>query len=241
MTKKQQPPSITFTNKTIPPREELPQCKAKAKGTGKRCGNPAEPGYEVCRYHGGKTPRGIASANWKHGKRSRYPLLGQLAEMHERAVNDPEILNLTQEIALLDARSGELLGKLGTGEAGSSWRAVVEGFDTLEKAILIEDADGIREGLTTLSDAVHNGSRDFELWHGIISIVKERRELVKAEQGRRSAMQTSLNIEDMVGVIRILNGIIRRNITDKEALGRISAELQEFLYSGVSEGDQADS
>jgi len=53
----------------------LPRCQAKAKSTGKRCGNPAMKGKRVCYLHGGKstgpkTKEGLErsrKANWKHG------------------------------------------------------------------------------------------------------------------------------------------------------------------------------
>ncbi len=53
----------------------LPRCQAKAKSTGKRCGNPAMKGKPVCWIHGGRstgprTPEGLErsrKANWKHG------------------------------------------------------------------------------------------------------------------------------------------------------------------------------
>jgi len=34
----------------------LPRCQAMAKSTGRRCGNPAMKGKQVCYIHGGKSP-----------------------------------------------------------------------------------------------------------------------------------------------------------------------------------------
>ncbi len=53
----------------------MPKCRAKAKSTGKRCGNLAVKGKRVCHLHGGRstgprTPEGLErsrKANWKHG------------------------------------------------------------------------------------------------------------------------------------------------------------------------------
>jgi hypothetical protein len=53
----------------------MPKCHAKAKSSGKRCGNLAVKGKRVCWIHGGKStgPRSSEGlersrkANWKHG------------------------------------------------------------------------------------------------------------------------------------------------------------------------------
>lgn len=39
------------------PKDPSLQCTATAKGTGKRCQQPAIPGGTVCRYHGGSAPQ----------------------------------------------------------------------------------------------------------------------------------------------------------------------------------------
>ena len=43
------------------------RCEATAKSTDERCGQPAEGDHGKCRYHGGKSPRGEESPNFKHG------------------------------------------------------------------------------------------------------------------------------------------------------------------------------
>lgn len=55
--------------------KSLPHCQAKAKSTGKRCGNVAVKGKKVCRLHGGlstgpRTKEGLEKsqkASWKTG------------------------------------------------------------------------------------------------------------------------------------------------------------------------------
>ena len=49
----------------------LPRCQAKAKSSGKRCGNPAMKGKRVCYLHGGKSP-GAPKGNKNALKTGRY-------------------------------------------------------------------------------------------------------------------------------------------------------------------------
>lgn len=84
------------------------QCTARSKRSGERCKKPAMRGRTVCRSHGGATPRGIASTNFRHGRWSK-DLPAQLASRYEEARHDPELLSLRDEIALVDAQISTVL------------------------------------------------------------------------------------------------------------------------------------
>src|SRR5579864_3094582 len=79
------------------------QCAATSKTTGKRCTQPVAPGHRVCRYHGGKTPSGVASPHFKHGERTK--VMGpSLAEAYQAVMNDPELLSSRRNAALAEVR-----------------------------------------------------------------------------------------------------------------------------------------
>ncbi len=53
------------------PTTSIPQqCTATSKRTGQRCCKPAMIDRTVCLLHGGKTPRGVASPHFRHGRYS---------------------------------------------------------------------------------------------------------------------------------------------------------------------------
>ena len=85
------------------------RCKATSKRSGERCKNPAVTGYDVCRIHGGKTPRGIASPNYKTGLYSRYLPSGINDKVQAFIEADP--LELVSEMALLRALLAEYVGR----------------------------------------------------------------------------------------------------------------------------------
>jgi hypothetical protein len=55
----------------------------------------------------------VCSPRFKHGERSRYlkHLTGSLAAGYRAALADPRLLELTEDVALVTARIGELLAK----------------------------------------------------------------------------------------------------------------------------------
>lgn len=82
------------------------QCKAKAKGSGERCKNPAMEGKEVCRIHGG-----LAGRPPIHGRYSvtkRQSLQNKINDFY----NDPSSGDLRSELALLRALLQERLDQI---------------------------------------------------------------------------------------------------------------------------------
>jgi hypothetical protein len=64
-----------------------------------------------CRLHGGATPGGIACANYKHGRYSRFVPRG-LKRGYEAALADTELASLREELALQQAMMCELLKQM---------------------------------------------------------------------------------------------------------------------------------
>src|SRR5262245_14503330 len=106
------------------------QCTAKSKRSQQQCQKAVTPGRQVCHIHGGKTPAGIASASFKHGRYSKYLPTRMLAS-YNQALRD-QSLTLFGEVALLQARIDDLLPRVDTGESGKRWQEL----RTLSKALL---------------------------------------------------------------------------------------------------------
>jgi hypothetical protein len=73
-----------------------------------------------CHKHGGKTPRGVASTQFVNGRRSK-DIPSRLTERYQEALVDDELLALRDDVALIDARLGDVLGRVDSGESGRIW------------------------------------------------------------------------------------------------------------------------
>ncbi len=89
----------------------MSRCTAKAKGSQSQCKNPVAPGRTKCRFHGGATPRGLASPHFKHGRYSKHlpTKLGALLNSKELP---SELLSLQYELVLFDTRLKDLTTRL---------------------------------------------------------------------------------------------------------------------------------
>ena len=114
------------------------QCKARSKRSGQRCLKHASPGREVCHIHGGGSLRGADHPRFKTGRYSKF-LPDRLAERYHRALADPGILRLDDEIALVDAQLQVRLEGLPTAGMSKATAAAVR--DLIEQRRKLVDTE----------------------------------------------------------------------------------------------------
>jgi hypothetical protein len=205
------------------------QCRAKAKRTQARCRAAAIRGREVCRVHGGKTPRGSASVHWKSGRYSRH-LPTRLAAQYRLAEQDPELTNLTSDIALTDARIVDLLQRVETGEAGMVWRSAQAALQRFRVAQAKSDPDKMREHLDVLQGLIEHGASDYAAWHEIGELIEQRRKLCESEAKRLAALEQYITAEKAMALLETVVNIIRRHVHDRQALEKIAFDVGQLAH-----------
>jgi hypothetical protein len=204
---------------------DAPRCKAKALTTGNRCKNPAVTGYEVCRKHGGATPRGIANANTKHGRYSK-DLPTRLAGRFEDAINDEELGTLKSEIALLDTRIGEMLSNVDTEQYGDIWKQTNDSVHKLKAAINSKDGSLMASALNDLDACVRRGYSDMSTWDNILKLVEQRRKLTDSERKRMVDLQQMITAEQSMLLVTTLMRAVKTHVTDRHTLSAIANEIR---------------
>lgn len=206
----------------------MAQCKAKAKSTQQRCRRRAVTGYEVCVVHGGKTPRGVASPHFKHGRYSKS-LPDRLAAQYELARTDPDLVALRDEIALVDTRLHELISALDTGEAGSLWSWLQSTVDDLQEARTKKDQAGLALAINEIVEAVQQGARDQQAWREVYSLLEQRRRLAESERKRLVDLQLVITAEKQMVLLGAVIDTIRRHVEDRRALAAISSDIGRLV------------
>lgn len=214
------------------------QCKAKSR-KGTQCKNSAMPGKEVCKFHGGMTPGGVASPHFKHGRYSKY-LPSHLLEKYNAARTDPDLLNLRDGIALLEMRLQQLIEKLPEGGASHSWldlRDAWEAFMQAQRQAASARTEEQRAQLETraaqalqaLQKIIDEGARESSVWQGIIETMENRRKLTASEAKRLNDMQQMITSERAITLVYAVLGIIKNNVTDRKTLSTISSEIRALI------------
>jgi hypothetical protein len=181
-----------------------------------------------CYKHGGATPGGIASPHAKHLRHSKY-LPGGLLERYQQAAADPDLLNLSAEIALTDARIDDLLGRLDQGDLAGAWVKLQDAFDAFRVATVTNDSDLKAEAVADMAALIEQGTNDQLIWTQLTDLMNERRRLVQTETKRRLAMQKMISADEGMALVVALANIVRTHVHDRAILSAIQADLTRLL------------
>lgn len=185
-----------------------------------------------CRLHGGLSLTGLASPTFKHGRYSKY-LPARLADRYHESQSDPELLVLRHEISVIDARLGDLLGRVDTGEAGTHWRAAQAGFSQLKTALGTSDPQLLQQALDELQKHLRAGLADHYAWEEVYSALEQRRRLVDSERKWMIQAQQVITADRAMVLIASLIGVVKEHVRDPITLSAISTDVGKLLTGDV--------
>ncbi|HEY4669727.1 MAG TPA: hypothetical protein VIH05_08130 [Tepidiformaceae bacterium] len=211
------------------------------------CGDPRfcrtgviKPG-DRCRMHGGGANKLVGSANpsFKHGKYSRY-MPARLAAKYLESARDPELLANRQEIAVLDARLAELLGRVDTGESSRLFSQAREAFTGFRNALDRSDKETMQIHLQTLDATLGRAVGDYAAWDDIRQSLETRRKLVETEMRRLEKMQHFHTAEELQSLLTAIAHIAKRVISDPKVLNEFTLAILELGQRDPSRSPAAD-
>lgn len=211
------------------------KCGSRLRGRpGEYCTQKPIVGRTRCKFHGGKTLKGPASATYKTGRYSRY-LGGALGDAYKHSLNDPKLLDLKESIAVLDAiakRAAERTQDHDTprfrARLRELWQAFTSASKVEEKAAaqvqlgeLIAEGDLEDGALRFLSDSIERYSR-------------------RAEEATRLALakHAAIPAADLVILFSRLAEAITR-VAPRDVAATILAECDQLIAPLTGGGPQA--
>jgi hypothetical protein len=207
--------------------EELVKiCGAKTRSGGECKNAPMANGR--CRMHGGKSLSGWAHPRAKTGRYFKY-MPPRLRERYEQAAADPELLALNQEIALIDARSQDVLSRVDTGESGRLMKEIKDTYHRLIEAKNRGDPSEFGVELNRLGKLIDVGVADWYAWSELMSLFEQRRRLVESERRRLVDLQQMITAEQAYMLIGRLGAIVKEYVDDQKILAAISNDLRDLV------------
>src|SRR5262249_34245471 len=139
-----------------------------------------------CYMHGGRSPGGPLTAG---GRYSKF-LPVRLAARYAEARDDPELVSLADDLAVLEVRLGDLPASLTTRDAGAARARGWELFQTVMKG-----GDEARTALRDVGLLLRDGAAEADTWREIAAVMEQRRRLAEAEVKRLAALQQFLSAQ----------------------------------------------
>jgi hypothetical protein len=196
-------------------------------------------GASRCKLHGGKSLAGAEHPNFVHGKYSIALKGSRLLDHFTAARNDPTLISLRDDVALMQARTTELLERLSAGDGGGSVKDIGKWFLEFKAAHAARDAKGQIESLTHLDAAIDAATRTEALWDDIKDTVDRKRALSAAEVQRAFKAHQVMTANQAGVLVGLIVESIRRNVTDPEALKRIAGDIQAIVTSSTPTDTEA--
>lgn len=222
------------------------QCQAKSKNTGVQCRRSAVNGKRVCTVHGGLTPSGIASPNFKHGRYSKHmkhlPPVYQESYMEHLA--NPDLMSLRDDIALMDSRVDELFQDLSKLSGSADiWKALQKAWSNFLVANRKKNHADMQRYLNELDSIISAGDVRAGIWSSIMVVKEQKRKIQESELKRLTMNNLMITNEQAISLFyRVLMEIkegVETHIQDKDIarafLSQVSSRMMTMIQ--VEDGE----
>ena len=202
------------------------------------CTRSAEPGKNRCKAHSDHLKRGVENLQWRTGRYSKS-LPSMLGVMYEEAQDDPSLMELRDDVALLDTRINNILAQLSEDTGGARWVSLKTLLKQYNIQVKSKQTDLANATWFELMDLVDEGVQEVETWNEVKSTMEQKRRMVETEQKRLAAMNLVLPIEKVMALVGYVAAIVKENVTDIDALAKIASELDRVVSFPVSQRNLA--
>jgi len=206
-----------------------PKCGAHSRRTGQPCKKYPIKGRTRCKYHGGKSPIGIAHKNFKHGKLCAY-LPDRLVNNFINACNDPNLLELRSELGLVDSRVLELIKGLDKRGNSQHFKDLQSAFSYVKE---LRDSgvngDLLNEAIDRMGASIESGVHNHSVWEDVGIQIDRRQRLTESERRRLSDTHQMISSERLMTLLAAVLKIIMDHVQDYKIRQVIRLELLQLL------------
>ena len=219
-------------------RSTLNICGAKTQKQLPCCRSPMQNGR--CYKHGGATPHGMASANYRGKGFSKY-IPKNLVGRYEEFLGDTNLVSLRDEIAITKVRSTDLLQQLNERGDSKDWEELGVRWVQLRAAMTRGDRPAVNEAMWDIERMMTTGAENFILWDKIGKTFELTRRLEATEAKMLNGMRLTITVENGLAFALAIVDVVRRHlktymekglVVDKGLFSAISADIHALTSRG---------
>jgi hypothetical protein len=210
----------------------MPKCSGH-KTDGSVCSAWAMPNGK-CKVHGGMTPRGIASPQYKHGRYSKADMPPALKARAQELLQDDDYLSLRENIAHHDAAIMQTLEGMERGEAGKLWEMLKADKGAMLQARIEGNQGKQANHLNSILALIDRGYKDYMARLELERQHLSRAKLVEAEGKRIERAQASVNVAQLTHIIIRMAEVVATHVTDDKAVQAITGEFYALVGNNTA-------
>jgi hypothetical protein len=202
-----------------------------------------------CRYHGGMVLKGPAHPSYKHGRYSKY-VPQHLGRMIDDMAGDPNRLDQTEQMAILDAMLVETLKDFAAGGGGRVWDELTKLKQDYDRAGYRKDAQTQVGIIREVWAIVEGAQAKWMASKEAREIIGDRRKVTESERKRMQEEKQMIPLDQVAMAMSQIGKSILANVTsDKERqavyndvigiIGSFTTNQSRF-YAGNAEGEDAE-
>lgn len=208
-------------------------CGAKLRNKNANCKNRAVMTGGRCRNHGGLTPKGIASPNYKHGRYSKH-LPDHLRDRYHESLNDPELTALRDDLALIDVHISEVLMEMHSPAADIDTKLLRDKIKSCRLGLVECDQKSkqildLIELLDELDATIERGTCNTSNFARLQPLLEQRRKTAESENRRAFNMHNTFTAEQAIAFVRLLGNSVKRHVTDPRQRAAICEDFAKAL------------
>ena len=182
-----------------------------------------------CHYHGGPTPRGLASPSYKHGRWTKA-LNPKRSKAYAAARDDPALLDLRRTIGQLDTGVTEAMERREKLDTPNFRKDAIALFEQAQSEMQT-DLQAATVSMTALGKLLRRGVREDDANEEIARHVSRMSKHMETAWKIRLAAGHAINESDLRTIIYAIIGVAEREIP-KEHVGAFIAGLDRDVLRG---------
>src|SRR5262249_17541273 len=147
-----------------------------------------------------------------------------LDKLYVDAVSNPDLIDMSDNIALLEAKIQQTLMTATAGEPVPKWSDLREAFSFIVPALLDNNVDKKNAAIESMFKLFDAGIKWDTTWATIMPIMEQLRKLTETEVKRKKELHQMIPVERVIVLMGELGRIVKRNVTNLDEIQAVYRE-----------------